>query len=101
MGSNCAQRRAEPPQARHEVPNAAQGSQRPAQPLPVGVELLPVESLRARKQKVQACLARFPDEYYDTEWDLIMIDAPRGWFPEAPGRMVTIFLAVVMTRNRK
>ncbi|KAK8478226.1 hypothetical protein V6N13_017358 [Hibiscus sabdariffa] len=51
--------------------------------------------------KCRLALTGFPDEYYDTEWDLIMIDAPRGWFPEAPGRMAAIFSAAVMARNRK
>ncbi|KAK8582948.1 hypothetical protein V6N13_069714 [Hibiscus sabdariffa] len=46
-------------------------------------------------------LTGFPNEFYDTEWDLIMIDAPRGWFAEAPGRMAAIFSAAVMARNRK
>lgn len=41
------------------------------------------------------------DEVYDTEWDLIMIDAPRGYFPEAPGRMAAIYSAAVMARKRK
>ncbi|CAN1146776.1 Probable methyltransferase At1g27930 [Linum perenne] len=30
-----------------------------------------------------------------------MIDPPRGWFPDAPGHMMTIFLAAVMRRVRK
>ncbi|KAK8512772.1 hypothetical protein V6N13_090478 [Hibiscus sabdariffa] len=46
-------------------------------------------------------LTDFPDEFYNTEWDLIMIDAPRGWFAEAPGMMAAIFSAAVMARNRK
>lgn len=52
-------------------------------------------------EKCRLALTEFPDEFYDTEWDLIMIDAPRGWFPEAPGRMAAIFSAAVMARNRK
>lgn len=41
------------------------------------------------------------DEVYDTEWDMIMVDAPRGYFAEAPGRMAAIYSAAVMARNRK
>ncbi|MBA0738675.1 hypothetical protein Gogos_012005 [Gossypium gossypioides] len=52
-------------------------------------------------EKCRLALTGFPDEFYDTEWDLIMIDAPRGYFPEAPGRMAAIFSAAVMARNRK
>ncbi|KAJ0094794.1 hypothetical protein Patl1_16947 [Pistacia atlantica] len=46
-------------------------------------------------------LTGLPDEVYDTEWDMIMIDAPRGYFPEAPGRMGAIFSAAVMAKQRK
>ncbi|RZC86877.1 hypothetical protein C5167_030233 [Papaver somniferum] len=46
-------------------------------------------------------LTNLPDEVYDKEWDLIMIDAPKGYFPEAPGRMGAIWTAAVMARNRK
>ncbi|KAE8682301.1 Detected protein of confused Function [Hibiscus syriacus] len=49
--------------------------------------------------KFRLALTGFPDEYYDTKWDLI--DAPRGWYPEAPGRIATIFSTAVMARNRK
>ncbi|XP_022775663.1 probable methyltransferase At1g27930 [Durio zibethinus] len=52
-------------------------------------------------EKCKLALTGFPDEFYDTEWDLIMIDAPRGYFAEAPGRMAAIFSASVMARNRK
>ncbi|GMI87678.1 hypothetical protein like AT1G67330 [Hibiscus trionum] len=50
--------------------------------------------------RCRLALTGFPDEFYDTDWDLIMIDAPRGYFPEAPGRMAAIFSAAVMARNR-
>ncbi|KAL4302162.1 hypothetical protein GQ457_10G013200 [Hibiscus cannabinus] len=46
-------------------------------------------------------LTGFPDVYYDIEWDLKMIGAPRGWFPEAPRRMAAMFLVLVMAGNRK
>ncbi|KAI3728403.1 hypothetical protein L6452_17038 [Arctium lappa] len=42
-----------------------------------------------------------PDVVYDKEWDIIMIDAPRGYFAAAPGRMGAIYSAAVMARNRK
>jgi uncharacterized protein (TIGR01627 family) len=51
--------------------------------------------------KCRLALTGLPDEVYDKEWDLIMIDAPRGYFPEAPGRMAAIFSAAVMARERK
>nr|GEV55803.1 hypothetical protein [Tanacetum cinerariifolium] len=41
------------------------------------------------------------DEVYANEWDVIMIDAPRGYYKEAPGRMGAIYSAAVMARNRK
>ncbi|KDP26809.1 hypothetical protein JCGZ_17967 [Jatropha curcas] len=46
-------------------------------------------------------LTGLPDVVYDKEWDLIMIDAPKGYFAEAPGRMAAIFSAAVMARARK
>ncbi|XP_057434074.1 probable methyltransferase At1g27930 [Lotus japonicus] len=46
-------------------------------------------------------LENLPDEVYETEWDLIMIDAPKGYYAEAPGRMAAVFSAAVMARNRK
>ncbi|KAK1436666.1 hypothetical protein QVD17_02448 [Tagetes erecta] len=41
-----------------------------------------------------------PDEVYDVEWDLIMVDAPTGYHDEAPGRMKAIYTAGLMGRNR-
>ncbi|KAG9147248.1 hypothetical protein Leryth_017984 [Lithospermum erythrorhizon] len=51
--------------------------------------------------KCKLALDMLPNEVYDTEWDLIMIDAPRGYSAELPGRMSAIFSAAVMARNRK
>lgn len=52
-------------------------------------------------KKCRLALDNLPQEVYDKEWDLIMIDAPRGYFAEAPGRMAAIFSAAVMGRNRR
>ncbi|KAI3467713.1 hypothetical protein Pfo_024376 [Paulownia fortunei] len=51
--------------------------------------------------KCRLALNMLSEEVYDTEWDMIMVDAPRGYFPEAPGRMAAIYSAAVMARNRK
>ncbi|CAN0924926.1 Probable methyltransferase At1g27930 [Linum grandiflorum] len=51
--------------------------------------------------RCKLALSGLPDEVYDEEWDAIMIDAPRGYFPEAPGRMAAIYTAAVMARGRK
>jgi uncharacterized protein (TIGR01627 family) len=41
------------------------------------------------------------EEVYKREWDLIMIDVPRGYFTEAPSWISVILSASVMVRNRK
>ncbi|XP_073130675.1 arabinogalactan O-methyltransferase 1-like [Henckelia pumila] len=52
-------------------------------------------------EKCRLALNMLSDKVYETEWDLIMVDAPRGYFAEAPGRMAAIYSAAVMARNRK
>ncbi|KAL0327376.1 UNVERIFIED_CONTAM: putative methyltransferase [Sesamum angustifolium] len=61
----------------------------------------PANSFLRGNSKCRLALNMLSDKVYDTEWDLIMIDAPRGYFPEAPGRMAAIYSAAVMARNRK
>ncbi|XP_057776973.1 probable methyltransferase At1g27930 [Salvia miltiorrhiza] len=61
----------------------------------------PHKSFIRGNDNCRLALNMLPDEVYDNEWDLIMIDAPRGYFPEAPGRMAAIYSAAVMARNRK
>ncbi|XP_059286825.1 arabinogalactan O-methyltransferase 1-like [Lycium ferocissimum] len=56
--------------------------------------------LRGNK-KCKLALDMLADEVYDKEWDIIMIDGPKGYFDKAPGRMSAIYSAAVMARNRK
>lgn len=52
----------------------------------------------------EACplaLHNLPPEVYETEWDMIMVDAPKGYFPSAPGRMAAIWTAATMARGRR
>lgn len=48
----------------------------------------------------QLALKGLPSEVYDITWDLIMVDAPTGYYEEAPGRMTAIYTAGMMARNR-
>ncbi|CAF2160410.1 hypothetical protein BRARA_G00827 [Brassica rapa] len=61
----------------------------------------PAKAYLRGNERCKLALTGLPDEFYDTEWDLIMLDAPKGYFAEAPGRMAAIFSAAVMARNRK
>lgn len=54
-----------------------------------------------RFSKCQLAMKGFPNEIYEVEWDLIMVDAPTGWHDEAPGRMNAIYTAGLMARNRE
>ncbi|KAL2456580.1 Glucuronoxylan 4-O-methyltransferase 3 [Abeliophyllum distichum] len=54
-----------------------------------------------RFTKCQIALKGLPDEVYDIEWDLIMVDAPTGYHDGAPGRMKAIYTAGLMARNRE
>ncbi|XP_062182080.1 arabinogalactan O-methyltransferase 2-like, partial [Phragmites australis] len=46
-------------------------------------------------------LHNLPPEVYETEWDMIMVDAPKGYFAAAPGRMAAIWTAAAMARARR
>ncbi|XP_023764957.1 glucuronoxylan 4-O-methyltransferase 1 [Lactuca sativa] len=48
-----------------------------------------------------AMKGNLPEEVYEVEWDLIMVDAPTGYHDEAPGRMKAIYTAGLMARNRE
>ncbi|KMZ73254.1 Glucuronoxylan 4-O-methyltransferase 1 [Zostera marina] len=51
--------------------------------------------------KCPLSLKTLPKFVHETEWDLIMVDAPTGYFSEAPGRMGAIYTAGMMARMRK
>ncbi|KAL5069123.1 hypothetical protein RYX36_020010 [Vicia faba] len=46
-------------------------------------------------------LGEFSKEVYDRDWDVVIIDAPRGYFPSASGRMTRIYFAKVLASGRK
>ncbi|XP_008801843.2 probable methyltransferase At1g27930 [Phoenix dactylifera] len=63
--------------------------------------LPPAAAPLKNNHRCRLALADLPAEIFDREWDLIMIDAPKGYYNEAPGRMAAIFSAAVMARSRR
>ncbi|RCV35873.1 hypothetical protein SETIT_7G274700v2 [Setaria italica] len=55
----------------------------------------------AAEASCRLALKGLPPVFHDLQWDLIMVDAPTGWTPEAPGRMGAIYTAGMAARARR
>jgi glucuronoxylan 4-O-methyltransferase len=55
----------------------------------------------AARAECRLAIKGLPPAFAETEWDLVMVDAPTGWTPQAPGRMSAIYTAGMAARARR
>lgn len=56
-------------------------------------------SSKLRLSKCQLALKNLPQEVYELQWDVVVVDGPSGSTPDEPGRMAAIYTASMMARN--